>query len=141
MSGWLAADILEVTREAILEINPVWAHIVVELPVHVERHPLEPIATRTTSITDDEIAFRAALNILRDSIESGRMPSGQAIASDVKALHQRAADHFGQLVSVKAGAAANEIAVHLSKEQALALVRLVDRHGNGWDETEAAGVL
>lgn len=141
MSGWLAADILEATREAILEINPAWAHIAVELPVHVERHPLEPIASRPTSMTDDEIAFRAALNILRDSIESGRMPSGQTLASDVKALHQRAADQFDKLVSVQANATANEVAVRLSKEQALALVRLIDRHGGRWDETEAAGVL
>ena len=29
-------------------------------------------------MTDDEIAFRAAMNVLRDTIKSGRMPSGLA---------------------------------------------------------------
>lgn len=49
-------------------------------------------------MTDDEIAFRAALNILRDSIESGRMPSGLALTPEAKALHERAADHFEELI-------------------------------------------
>lgn len=49
-------------------------------------------------MTDDEIAFRAALNILRDSIESGRMPSGQTLTPEAKALHQQAADHFEELI-------------------------------------------
>lgn len=54
-------------------------------------------------MTDDEIAFRAALNILRDSIESGRMPSGETLTADAKALHERAADHFEELIR-RAGA-------------------------------------
>lgn len=92
-------------------------------------------------MTDDEIAFRAALNILRDSIESGRMPSGLPLEADAKALHERAADHLDKLVHAQADDAAAEITVRLSKDQALALVRLIDRHGDRWDETEAAGVL
>ncbi len=92
-------------------------------------------------MTDDEIAFRAALNILRDSIESGRMPSGLPLEPDAKTLHERAADHLDKLVSAQADDAADEITVRLSKDQAVALIRLVDRHGDGWDETEAARVL
>lgn len=92
-------------------------------------------------MTEDEIAFRAALNILRDSIESGRMPSGLALTPEAKALHERAADHFDKLVAAQADDAAAEITVRLTKDQALALVRLIDRHGARWDETEAAGVL
>ena len=49
-------------------------------------------------MTDDEIALRAALNILRDSIESGRMPSGLALTNDAKLLHERAADHIERLL-------------------------------------------
>ena len=50
------------------------------------------------TMTDDEIAFRAAINVLRDSIESGRMPSGQPLAPDAAALHERAARHLEALV-------------------------------------------
>ncbi|WP_395708163.1 hypothetical protein [Reyranella sp.] len=92
-------------------------------------------------MTDDEIAFRAALNILRDTIESGRMPSGLTLTSEAKALHEKAADHFEKLVHVQADDAADEITVRMSKDQALALVRLIDRRGDRWDETEAAGAL
>jgi len=49
-------------------------------------------------MTEDEIAFRAAINVLRDSIESGRMPSGQPLAPDAAALHERAARHLEALV-------------------------------------------
>jgi hypothetical protein len=42
------------------------------------------------TMTEDEIAFRAAINELRDSIELGRMPSGIALAPDVANLHERA---------------------------------------------------
>ena len=54
-------------------------------------------------MTDDEIAFRAALNILRDSIESGRMPSGLPLEADAKVLHERAANHFEELIRAAAG--------------------------------------
>lgn len=49
-------------------------------------------------MTDDEIAFRAAINILRDSIESGRMPSGLPLAPDTADLHERAARHLEDLL-------------------------------------------
>jgi hypothetical protein len=35
-------------------------------------------------MTDDEIAFRVALNVLRDTLECGRLPSGQALTADAK---------------------------------------------------------
>ena len=46
----------------------------------------------------DEIALRAAINVLRDSVESGQMPSGLALAGDAADLHCRAAD---QLVAMR----------------------------------------
>jgi hypothetical protein len=49
-------------------------------------------------MTEDEIAFRAAINVLRDTIESGRMPSGQPLAPDAAELHARAADHLEKLL-------------------------------------------
>ncbi|MDB5395263.1 MAG: hypothetical protein JWM91_2769 [Rhodospirillales bacterium] len=49
-------------------------------------------------MTDDEIAFRAAINILRDSIESRRMPSGLPLAPDAADLHERAAEHLESLL-------------------------------------------
>lgn len=49
-------------------------------------------------LSDEEIAFRAAINVLRDSIESGRMPSGQPLAPDAVALHERAAEHLEGLL-------------------------------------------
>lgn len=49
-------------------------------------------------MSEDEIAFRAAINLLRDSIESGRMPSGEKLTSDSSALHQRAAEHLEALL-------------------------------------------
>jgi hypothetical protein len=49
-------------------------------------------------MTDDEIAFRAAINILRDIIESGRMPSGVPLRPDAADLHERAARHLEGLL-------------------------------------------
>ena len=54
-------------------------------------------------MTEDEIAFRAAINVLRDSIESGQMPSGQPLTPDAAALHERAARHLEALVRRTAG--------------------------------------
>ncbi len=48
-------------------------------------------------MTDLEVALRAAVNVLRDSAESGQMPSGVALAHDIKALHERAADQLETL--------------------------------------------
>lgn len=39
-------------------------------------------------------ALTAAINVLRDSIESGRMPSGQVISSEVVELHRQAAERL-----------------------------------------------
>lgn len=49
-------------------------------------------------MTEDEIALRTAINVLRDSIESGRMPSGQPLVPDAADLHERAARHLEALV-------------------------------------------
>jgi hypothetical protein len=35
---------------------------------------------KDATMTDDEIAFRAAINVLRDTLESRRMPSGLPLA-------------------------------------------------------------
>ena len=49
-------------------------------------------------MTETEIAFRAAINVLRDSVESRRMPSGEPLQPDGVALHARAADHIEDLL-------------------------------------------
>jgi hypothetical protein len=49
-------------------------------------------------MTENEIAFRAAINILRDSIESRRMPSGEPLRPDAADLHQLAAEHLESLL-------------------------------------------
>jgi hypothetical protein len=49
-------------------------------------------------MTHDEIAFRAAINVLRDTIKSGRMPSGLALEPDAAALQEKAAQHLEDLV-------------------------------------------
>jgi len=48
---------------------------------------------------DTEIALRAAVNVLRDSIECGRMPSGLPLAPEAVDLHERAAQHFEALLA------------------------------------------
>jgi len=45
-------------------------------------------------MTDTEIALRAAVNLLRDSVECSRMPSGELLAPDAVALHTHAAQHL-----------------------------------------------
>jgi len=49
-------------------------------------------------LTEDEIAFRAAINVLRDSSESGQMPSGLPLAPDAEELHARAAENLEGLL-------------------------------------------
>lgn len=49
-------------------------------------------------MTEDEIAFRAAINVLRDSLESRRMPSGLPLDAGAAALHERAAQHLEALL-------------------------------------------
>jgi hypothetical protein len=50
------------------------------------------------NMTEDEIALHAAINVLPDSIESGRMPSGEPLVPDAAALHERAALHLETLL-------------------------------------------
>jgi hypothetical protein len=45
-------------------------------------------------MTDVEIAFRAAINVLRDTIESGRTPSGLPLEPDSAELHKQAASYL-----------------------------------------------
>jgi hypothetical protein len=47
--------------------------------------------------------LRAAIDLLRDSIESGRMPSGQTLVPDAAALHKRAAQHLELLRQAAVG--------------------------------------
>jgi hypothetical protein len=51
---------------------------------------VRPIIGRSIVMTDDEIALHAAIDLLRDSIKSGRMPSGKPLKPDAAALHERA---------------------------------------------------
>lgn len=46
------------------------------------------------TMTDDEIALRAAINVLRDTLESRRMPSGLPLEPDAAELHERAVRHL-----------------------------------------------
>lgn len=41
-------------------------------------------------MSEIEIALRAALNVLRDTVESQRMPSGERLTEDAQDLHDRA---------------------------------------------------
>jgi hypothetical protein len=47
---------------------------------------------------ETETALRAAIDILRDSIECRRMPSGELLAVEAVILHARAADHLESLL-------------------------------------------
>ena len=49
-------------------------------------------------MSDDEIAFRTAINVLGDSIEAGRMPSGEALTPFASELHKQAARHLEHLM-------------------------------------------
>lgn len=46
----------------------------------------------------DEAALRAALNVLRDSVESGRMPSGLPLEPPARDMHERAIDRLEGLL-------------------------------------------
>jgi hypothetical protein len=50
-------------------------------------------------MNDDEIAFRVAINVMRDSVESQRMPSGLPLQPDAIEVHARAADRLERLLS------------------------------------------
>jgi len=49
-------------------------------------------------MTETEIAFRVAINVLRDSVESRRMPSGLPLQPDAVEIHARAADQLEHLL-------------------------------------------
>jgi len=46
----------------------------------------------------DEAAIRTALNVLRDIVQSGRMPSGLPLEPAVRDMHERAIDHLEELL-------------------------------------------
>lgn len=57
-----------------------------EGPPHTGRGGEDQAVTdKDATMTDDEIAFRAAVNVLRDMLESRRMPSGLPLAPDAAA--------------------------------------------------------
>ena len=51
-------------------------------------------------MTLDEVAIRAALNVLRDSVESRRMPSGEPLNEDAVQLHAQAIDSLVRLLEI-----------------------------------------
>lgn len=51
-------------------------------------------------MTLDELAIRAALNVLRDSVESGRMPSGEALDAVAVQLHTQAIDSLDRMLAI-----------------------------------------
>jgi len=51
----------------------------------------------------DAIALRAAINLLRDSIESRRMPSGLPLDAAMAGLHEHAAHRLEMLLRRLAG--------------------------------------
>lgn len=52
---------------------------------------------RTTAMISSDDALTLAINLLRDSAESGRMPSGVVLEPPVVALHEQAADELAAL--------------------------------------------
>ena len=54
-------------------------------------------------MTETQIAYRAAINVLRDSVESQRMPSGLPLHPDAVEIHARAADHLERLLRLSGG--------------------------------------
>lgn len=51
-------------------------------------------------MTLDEVAIRAALNVLRDSVESRRMPSGEPLNDGAVQLHAQAIDSLARLLEI-----------------------------------------
>jgi len=47
-----------------------------------------------------ELALRAALNVLRDSIECGRMPSGIALEPEALAMHAAAIAELERMLTL-----------------------------------------
>jgi hypothetical protein len=46
----------------------------------------------------DEVSLRAAINVLRDSVESKCMPSGWALEGVGLELHEKAIDHLEKML-------------------------------------------
>ena len=46
----------------------------------------------------DEVALRAAINVLRDTLESGRIPSGLVLEPDAHALHELAVRRLEEML-------------------------------------------
>ena len=61
------------------------------------------------TMTDDEMAIRAALNVLRDSVEAGRMPSGLPLAPDAREAHRAAIAALESMLQRIRGTACNGI--------------------------------
>ena len=51
---------------------------------------------------DTELALREAINELRDSIETGRMPSGIELEPAARAVHEAAISEFERLLALAA---------------------------------------
>ena len=59
-----------------------------------------------------ELALRAALNVLRDSIETGRMPSGLTLAPEALAMHAAVIAEYEQLLASALRRAVRRQATH-----------------------------
>jgi hypothetical protein len=51
-----------------------------------------------TVMTDLEIALRAAINVLRDSVECSRMPNGAFLSPEARDVHAKAIDQLETLL-------------------------------------------
>ena len=58
---------------------------------------------------NDEIALRTAIDLLCDSVASGRMPSGQPLEPETIAQHRQAADRLEALLHHQPEAALREL--------------------------------
>lgn len=101
------------------------------------------------SMISTDTALRAAANILRDSAECGRMPSGETLPFDAAELHREAAGH---LEAMRASAASSgqaedgrtvQLACMLTDAEAWNLAQFLKRVGfsdfrtNAQDDDEA----
>ena len=57
----------------------------------------------TDTMSTDEAALRAALNVLRDSVEAGRMPSGLPLEPGARDMHEQAIVSLERLLEGAAG--------------------------------------
>lgn len=63
-------------------------------------------ASQPVGMTPDELALRAAINVLQDSIESRCMPSGEPLEGPGLDMHRQAARRLASLLlAVQAGTA------------------------------------